>query len=106
MPELGPFCQSCGMPLAKPADFGTSTQGFRVNDYCRYCYEEGRFTQPDLTLEEMIEGCSRIMVTQARMPEKAARALLRDTLPALKRWRKCASVQSEGRGFTGGDEIC
>ena len=35
----GPFCQSCGMPLVKPEDFGTAADGFRINDYCHFCFE-------------------------------------------------------------------
>jgi hypothetical protein len=40
----GPFCQSCSMPLEKPDDFGTGAEGFRVNDYCHYCFDKSAFT--------------------------------------------------------------
>jgi hypothetical protein len=106
MSVLGPFCQSCGMPLNQPADFGTSAGGQRVNDYCQYCYENGRFTQPDLTLEEMVARCTQLLVAQGATPEPAARALMADALPRLKRWREPEAARSEGRGFIGGDEIC
>ncbi|MDR1096440.1 MAG: zinc ribbon domain-containing protein, partial [Spirochaetaceae bacterium] len=39
------FCQSCGMPLSKDEDFGTNTDGSKNNDYCAYCYKDGKFTQ-------------------------------------------------------------
>ncbi|HLB53875.1 MAG TPA: hypothetical protein VJK71_02075 [Gemmatimonadales bacterium] len=29
---LGPFSQSCNMPLTAPAEFGTDRQGYRVNE--------------------------------------------------------------------------
>jgi hypothetical protein len=35
----GPFCQSCGMPLEKPEDFGTGANGFRINDYCIFVFK-------------------------------------------------------------------
>lgn len=52
----GPFCQSCAMPMEKPEDFGTSADGNRNEEYCRYCYQSGKFTDPDITREQMIES--------------------------------------------------
>lgn len=49
----GPFCQSCAMPLESTEDFGTGTDGFRINDYCRYCYAKGSFTNPGMSLAAM-----------------------------------------------------
>jgi len=89
--ELGPFCQSCGMPLTKPTDFGTSKAGLRVNDYCRFCWVDGAFTNPTMTMQEMQDFCTRELVKR-RMPEAKARALMADTLPHLKRWRSPALV--------------
>lgn len=47
------FCQSCGMPLDEGTR-GTNADGSRNDDYCVYCYKEGKFTQ-DFSMEEMIE---------------------------------------------------
>jgi hypothetical protein len=84
---MGPFCQSCGMPLSKPEDFGTSAEGWRQNDYCHYCYEEGKFTQPDITLGEMIEQVIKLTAEATGRSEAEARTLTEETLPRLKRWR-------------------
>jgi hypothetical protein len=95
------------MPLRTPEDFGTSREGFRVNDYCRFCFQRGAFTQPEATLDDMIAQGTRIMGEQGIMPEGTARALLTETLPRLKRWSEAVvPARSEGRGFTGGDENC
>lgn len=67
--QLGPFCQSCSMPLEKPEDFGTSASGQRVNDYCRYCYQHGAFTDSSITLDRMIEVCAGGRGLQAGDPE-------------------------------------
>ena len=83
----GPFCQSCGMPLSKAEDFGTSAEGFRQNDYCHYCYQDGVFTQPDITLEQMIDFSIKPTVAATGMSETEAQGLLERTLPLLKRWR-------------------
>lgn len=74
---MGPFCQSCGMPLSSPEDFGTSAQGFRQNDYCYLCYESGAFRDPDATMEQMLQYA----------PDPEARAWMEQSLPFLKRWQ-------------------
>lgn len=84
---LGPFCQSCAMPLDKPEDYGTDAVGYRVNDYCHYCYAKGEFINPHITLQEMTDLCVDAMVRRSVMPEKKARALMMEVLPKLKRWR-------------------
>jgi hypothetical protein len=83
----GPFCQSCAMPLGKPEDFGTDPHGYRVNDYCRHCYTNGAFTEPDISMPVMLEKCVSVMAQQGIMPEPQARALMTDVLPRLKRWQ-------------------
>ena len=87
MEMQGPFCQSCGMPLVKAEDFGTDQSGFHVNDYCRHCFANGGFTHPDATMQEMLDVCVDIMAKQGFMAEDAARDLMTETLPRLKRWR-------------------
>ncbi len=87
---MGPFCQSCGMPLLKPDDFGTTAEGWRQNDYCRYCFAEGKFLQPDATLEQMLEFVAKPMAVSTGMSENEARAAAGEFLPYLARWRKAA----------------
>jgi len=85
---LGPFCQSCSMPLDRPDDFGSDEAGYRINDYCRHCFVHGAFTEPTLTMEQMLERCVTIMSEEHIMPATEARALMEDTLPRLKRWSR------------------
>ncbi|WP_150271951.1 zinc ribbon domain-containing protein [Paenibacillus tepidiphilus] len=79
------FCQSCGMPMTGSELLGSEQDGTKNADYCLYCYENGAFKQPGITLEEMTEDCTRIMVHEG-MEEAAARRILADSLPHLKRW--------------------
>ena len=51
------FCQSCGMPLINEI-IGTNADGTPNEDYCLYCYKDGRFTQ-DVTMGQMIDHCAR-----------------------------------------------
>jgi len=83
----GPFCQSCGMPLTKPEDFGTDSAGFRVNDYCHFCFVDGGFTDPGVSMQAMAAKCASIMAEKGVMPAPQARALMTEMLPGLKRWR-------------------
>ena len=47
-------CQSCGMPLtADPKGGGTNTDGSVSRDYCSFCFENGGFRNPDMTIDEM-----------------------------------------------------
>jgi len=63
----GSFCQSCAMPMQKPEDFGTNSDGSKSNDYCHYCFQSGKFIEPNITMEQMIEKCADIM-KQMNMP--------------------------------------
>ena len=60
------FCQSCGMPLTNEV-LGTNADGSKNEEYCMYCYKDGKFLQ-DCTMDEMMY------------------------FPHLKRWRKSLTV--------------
>lgn len=81
------LCQSCSMPIESEQLFGTERSGEKSSDYCRYCYEAGEFKEPNLSLEEMIAICIP-HIEAGGMKAKEAEAILRETLPFLKRWRK------------------
>lgn len=51
------FCQSCGMPLNLHGEDvrGTEVDGSLSSKYCNYCYKDGRYIDPDITMEEMLE---------------------------------------------------
>ena len=80
-------CQSCGMPMDSEEIMGTNTDGSCNNEYCTYCYRNGQFTSPNVTMEEEIEICVPFM-KQAGVEEKEARKMLAEAFPKLKRWRK------------------
>ena len=75
------------MPLEKPEDFGTATSGFRINDYCHFCFQNGAFTEPKISMQGMIDKCVAIMAQQGIMPEAQAKALMTEVIPKLKRWQ-------------------
>jgi hypothetical protein len=88
MQPEGPFCQSCGMPLQTPEDFGTEPDGSKSEKYCTYCYQNGEYTYPDITLEEMIEFSAKGWSDQDQnVTLEQARTQLKEILPHLERWR-------------------
>jgi hypothetical protein len=82
----GQFCQSCAMPMEKTEDFGTNTNGSKNKEYCCHCYKNGKFTEPGITIEQMIGKCTAIM-KQMHIPD-AQIEQTKTFIPVLKRWKK------------------
>ncbi len=78
------FCQSCSMPLDNPELLGTEEDGSPSYEYCKYCYQNGEFTSPGLTLDEMKERMTK-MSDKEKLPEDILEAAI-NRLPHLKRW--------------------
>ena len=83
----GPTCQSCAMPMTTPDEFGTQAGGSYHDEYCTYCFQEGAFTDPNLTLDHMVDFTSEMMVSDEDISESEARQAARESLAPLKRWR-------------------
>jgi hypothetical protein len=80
------ICQSCSMPLEKDKDFGTNFDGTRNFDYCHICYKNGKFTEPSITMEQMIEKVALMTSQFQGIPEAQATEMARNLIPKLKRW--------------------
>jgi radical SAM superfamily enzyme len=81
-------CQSCGMPLSE-GFYGSNADGSENDDYCKFCYQNGAFTEPDLTLEQMIKKSVDYMRRKdLKLEEEQAEVLANAMIPPLKRWRK------------------
>ena len=74
------------MPLSNDEDFGTNADGRKNEDYCKYCFESGKFSG-DCTMDEMIETCVPFCVDAGAYKDAdEARAAMRESFPKLKRW--------------------
>jgi len=82
--ELKNFCQSCTMPIDNIENRGTEKDGSKSNLYCKYCYQDGVFTDPDMTMEQM----KNIVLSQMRKLNLADNIIQQSlkNLPHLKRW--------------------
>jgi hypothetical protein len=76
------------MPLTKLEDFGTEVDGPPSNTYCTYCYQNGAFTVPNTTLEEMIELSAKGWSdADPNITYDQAKVQMKQVLPYLARWR-------------------
>jgi putative zinc ribbon protein len=83
----GPFCQSCGMPLANdPRGGSANADGSRNPDYCSNCFHAGKFVAPDMTLEQMQDRV-RARMKEMHLPGFIAGRFVAK-IPDLKRWRR------------------
>jgi hypothetical protein len=68
-----------------PRDHGTDLGGRRDADYCRSCFREGLFTEPNLLLADAVARfASTARALHLTRSQAVARA--RKVLPRLKRW--------------------
>ena len=79
-------CQSCGMPLNQDEKGGgTYADGTKSKMYCSHCYENGKFTMPDLTAEQMKERVKE-KYKAYKTPDFVANFFTRG-IPKLERWK-------------------
>jgi len=78
------ICQSCSMPLGDQQLMGTEQDGSVNQDYCIYCYKNGEFTNPGMTMEEM-QTFMKEKMTQMQMAQPVINKAV-NSLPELKRW--------------------
>ena len=50
------FCQSCGMKFTSVRKYGTNKDKSNSNAFCEDCYKKGKFTNPELTVEQVIQN--------------------------------------------------
>ena len=82
MPER--YCQSCGMILT-PASYGTDASGNPTDHYCKWCYENGKYTY-ETSMDAMIEDCAPRLAKNTGMTCDEAVSLMGAVLPQLERW--------------------
>ena len=82
-------CQSCGMGLSKEFGVnGSEKDGSFSETYCKICYNDGEFINPDQTLEEMIASSIENMTgPEVGMDVEKATEVANSFIPTLARWR-------------------
>ena len=80
------ICQSCGMPMSDEGLLGTEKNGTKNQDYCKYCYKNGKFVD-NVSMEEYVNMCSKFGA-QAGMTNAQMKTFCEKLFPTLKRWKK------------------
>ena len=76
------------MPLIKDKrGGGTEADGTRSKMYCSYCYDNGEFINPDMSVDEMKELVKDIAKEKLHVPGFIAQ-LLTTGIPNLERWKR------------------
>jgi hypothetical protein len=79
-------CQSCGIPLKRdPKGGGTNADGSKSKMYCSYCYENGKFTQPDITASEM-QAFVKAKMKEMGLFHRLFAGVFSAGIPRLARW--------------------
>ena len=78
------------MPL-NDYNHGTNADGSLNDDYCIYCFKDGKFTQ-DMTMEQMIEHCAQFTdeinkQSGQNLTVEQTKEMMRQFFPHLKRWK-------------------
>ncbi len=76
------ICQSCTIPLKKDPK-----PDYEGKKYCSYCYKDGEFLQPNITLEEMKEFLTDVLVKELRVPRFLAK-FMAQRCNQIERWKK------------------
>jgi len=84
------FCQSCSMPLDNPSLMGTEKDGSKSEEYCVYCYQNGAFLNPGMSLEEMKRLVKEQM--QKMKIDETTISMAVSSLPFLKRWKATSTA--------------
>jgi len=75
------------MPFENEKDFGTNANGSKSVEYCFHCFQNGKFLDEGITLQEKIDKNVKFAV-QMGMSESEAKKMASEVLPKLKRWKK------------------
>lgn len=80
-------CQSCGMPLGE-GFYGTLQSGATMTEYCKFCFQNGSFTEPDVTADDLMTRSIEHMQRELHFSLAEAQKLANDMIPNLRRWKK------------------
>ena len=82
------ICQSCGMPLINDPQKGGTNKDKTISDkYCSFCFQNGKFVDEGISIQEKIEKNIQIAISM-NIPSKKAKQMAETTIPSLERWKK------------------
>ncbi len=94
----GLFCQSCGIPFDAEDDMGTNSDGSRNTSYCKFCFSNGAFVEPDITAEQMVDKLVELMKHIDGSEEAKIREMAQSFIPNLERWSGAGQEKKKSSG--------
>ena len=85
------ICQCCGMPL-EDSVISKEKDGFFNEEYCKWCYSDGRFTYDDMNA--LIEFCAEHMANE-NFSSDQVREYMKGLLPTLNYWKRYSELGGE-----------
>lgn len=85
MPTYSDNCQSCGKRFNSMVKYGNEKDGCKNYHFCDACYQDGNFTNPDLTLKEIKEQRKKELELK-KYSKFRIRVILSD-IKLLERWK-------------------
>ena len=79
------ICQCCGMPLNEDASISREKDGSYNEDYCKWCYAEGKFVYQ--SRESLLDYLVEHMPNPDNLGVDDRRAQFNIYLPQLKHWK-------------------
>ncbi len=79
------FCQSCLLPMSGSSMIGTNLDGSLNKKFCGNCYQNGDFTAPEITLQEMKQKVKTVLEAN-KIPSNVIDLSI-TYLPKLARWK-------------------
>lgn len=79
------ICQSCGLPFSRKMR-GTNKDLSRNSDYCSTCFQDGKFTDHHLTIQDMEKKLLDMARHHDGLTIEEAQQTIK-ILPDLKRWK-------------------
>ena len=78
------ICQCCGMPLEDDGVVSREPDGSFNEDYCKWCYSEGKYTYP--SKEPLLDYIIAHMPNPDNTPDDERRKMFDGYLSTLKHW--------------------
>lgn len=74
-------CESCGMPMSKPEDFGGQNPN---NKYCRYCTDEKGILKP---FDEKLNDFAEFIMKSNDFGKEQALKIAKENLLKMPAWK-------------------
>ncbi|MBO4637140.1 MAG: helix-turn-helix domain-containing protein [Clostridiales bacterium] len=78
------ICQCCGMPLSEDSVISREPDGSFNEDYCKWCYADGKFAYTDL--DSLVDFLLKNAPVMEGLTEEERRAVYTGGLKNLKHW--------------------